>query len=198
MLNKYMALFLIICSSLLSCRTAEFGFKLINVNGMVYDFVNRPISNCNVRLNEKHWVETDINGRFSIAKVPVGNYKIQIIKKGYETYTGEVHIKDGQQIIYIRTPSLQQLLDLADNALERNNPEEASTYIHRALSINTMTTELFFYAAVVEFRLGYIREAFNYLQEIKSSGVRDIYIEQFIRDIQNLEGTSSEVSRSKK
>jgi tetratricopeptide (TPR) repeat protein len=159
---------------------------------MVYDFGNRPISNCNVHLDDRHWVETDINGRFSIAKVPAGDYKIQITKKGYETYTGKVHINDKQQVVYIRTPSLQQLLDLADNALERNNPEEALAYIQRALSINNMTTELLFYAAVVEFRLGYIREAADLLQEIKSSGVRDIYIERFLQDIQNFEGVKNE------
>jgi tetratricopeptide (TPR) repeat protein len=180
-------LFLIISSLFLSCKTAEFGFKVIDINGMVYDFGSRPIASCNVYIDNRYYAETDINGRFSMAKVPEGSYKIQVSKKGYETYTGDIRINDRKQVLYMRTPSLQQLLDMVDSSLEQNQMDEALSFINRALSIGEVTTELLFYAAVVQFRLGDIQKAGEYLQRIKSRGSHDVYLEKFLQDIQNLE-----------
>ena len=36
----------------ISCKTAEFGFKTTDVNGMVYDFSNRPVAYCEISLGE--------------------------------------------------------------------------------------------------------------------------------------------------
>jgi hypothetical protein len=171
---------------LFSCKTTEFGYTVLTVNGMIYDFSNKPIPNCTIQLGEKHQAVSDINGRFFIPKIPVGDYTIAVTKEGYETYHGTIIVGDDQQIVYLRIPSSIQLLELADEALTKKRIREAVVFVDRAISIGERTTELLFYAAVVSFRQQKYREAKAFLIEAKQQGANDIYIDSFIQDLNQL------------
>jgi thioredoxin-like negative regulator of GroEL len=164
----------------LSCKTAEFGFKVIDVNGMIYDFSNRPVPACSIALGSKYKSTTDINGRFTLSKIPVGNYTITGQKKGFEPYVDELSIKDKGQIIYIRIPSQIQLLDLADQALTKNDLEAAREMAERAYQIDNNNIETLFYCATVQFRLNAFDTAAAFLEAAKNLGSKDIYIDQFL------------------
>jgi tetratricopeptide (TPR) repeat protein len=165
------------------CKTAEFGHKIVDVNGMVYDFSNRPISNYMVSLGERYTAITDINGRFVMSRTPVGIYQISGEKDGYESYEGSVNISGRGQIVYIRVPSQGQLLELTDEALERNEIDRAETYVERAYRVGPESTELLFYYATVKFRQKRYDEAITFLWKARENGSKDEYLEKFLYDL---------------
>jgi tetratricopeptide (TPR) repeat protein len=170
-----------------SCKTAEFGFKVIDINGMVYDFSNRPVPNYEVALGRKYKSSTDINGRFTLSRVPIGNYTITGHKSGFEDYSDEVIIKEKGQIIYIRIPSQNQLLNMIDEALTGNNFILAEEMAERAYQIDNNNIEMLFYCAAAAFRQHNYRKAFSYLEAAKNLGSKDLYIEKFLTVLKELQ-----------
>jgi tetratricopeptide (TPR) repeat protein len=169
-----------------SCKTAEFGYKVIDINGMIYDFSNRPVPNFSITLDKKHNSGTDINGRFTLAKVPAGIYTLTAEKTGYETYVEEVTIKDQGQIIYIRVPSQGELLNLVDDALSGGNFDAAEEYVNRAYLIEPNNIEMLFYYATVMFRKGEYDRAIHFLQAAQNLGSKDEYIVKFLTVLKEL------------
>ena len=183
---KIKFLFLLFAISAISCKTAEFGYQVIDVNGMVYDFSNRPVPFCEITLGAGHKSVTDINGRFTLQKVPAGTYLITGFKNGYEFHSDEINIRDAGQIVYIRMPSARQLLNLADQALTANNTELAGEMIGRALLADSRNTEALFYSAVLKFRQRDYSGAVEILDGVRNSGVRDFYVDKFFSDLKEL------------
>ena len=175
----------------LSCKTTEFGFKVIDINGMVYDFSNRPVPYCEISLGGKYKGSTDINGRFTLPKVPAGTYIITGSKNGYENYLEEVIVKDRGQIIYIRIPSQNQLLNMVDDALTANNFTVAEEMAERAFQIDNNNIETLFYNATVSFRQQQFEKAISFLEAAVNLGSKDLYIDKFLsilmelRELQN-------------
>lgn len=184
-MRKYL-LILSVAFVALSCKTAEFNFTVIDVNGMVYDFSNRPVAYCEISLGGKYKSSTDINGRFSLPKVPAGNYTLTGYKKAFEIYSGEVTVRDAGQIVYIRMPSQNQLLDLADEALAANNLTAAKEMVERAYQIDRNSTETLFYYATVKFRQREYDRAIDLLEAAKL-GSKDVYIEKFLSAVRRVQ-----------
>jgi len=186
--NFWLVLFIIPIAFLSSsCKTAEFGFKVINISGMVYDFSNRPVSNYEIVLGNWYSGSTDINGRFTLPKVPLGSYKIRGSKKGYEDYNGEVIIKDKGQIIYIRIPSQNQLLTMADEALAANNFMLAEEIAGRAYQIDKNNIEMLFYYAAILFRQNNLEGAASFLEDAVNLGSKDFYVQKFLTVIRRIQ-----------
>jgi tetratricopeptide (TPR) repeat protein len=170
-----------------SCKTAEFGFRVTDVHGMIYDFSNRPVGYCEITLGKKLKSTSDINGRFSLPKVALGNYALEINKTGFESYSEEVTIRERGQVIYIRLPSQNQLLDLVDEALVSNNIPAASELAERAYRIDPNSVETLFYLASIKFRQHDYDAAIAFLENAKSLGSKDQYIEKFILQLKELQ-----------
>jgi len=170
----------------LSCRTAEFGFDTVDINGMVYDFSNRPVFNYELVLGERYFGSTDINGRFTLLSVPLGSHKISGSKDGFENYNGEVIIKEKGQIIYIRIPSQNQLLALADEALAANNFTLAEELAERAYHIDKNNVEMLFYYAAVSFRQNNLKKAASFLEDAVNLGSKDYYVQKFLSAVKEM------------
>ena len=163
-----------------SCRTAEFGFKIIDIHGMVYDYSNRPVAHCDISLDGKYNTLTDINGRFTLVKIPVGTYTLTGLKTGFENYVDKIIIRDRGQIIYFRMPSQNQLLDLVDEALTANNFPRAGELAERAYQVDKNNIEMLFYYATVKFRQHEYHRAIYFLETARNLGSRDSFIERFL------------------
>jgi tetratricopeptide (TPR) repeat protein len=173
-----------------ACGTVGFSYKTLDINGMVYDFSNRPVANCEIMLdkekvNPKEKVKpykssTDINGRFTLLKVPLGTYTLTAQKKGFEDYVDEVMVIKRGDIIYFRMPSQNQLLELVDGALTLNDVELAAQLVERAYQIDKNNIEMLFYYATVKFKQQDYVNAINFLETAKSLGSRDVYIDKFL------------------
>ena len=87
--------------TVISCKTAELGFKVVDINGMIYDFGNRPVAFCEVSLGRRFKSTSDINGRFTFSRVPYGKYILTGHKNGFESYSEEVTVKQKGQIVYM-------------------------------------------------------------------------------------------------
>jgi tetratricopeptide (TPR) repeat protein len=185
-MKKLILFYLIVSSGLCSCKTTEFLYQVISVNGMVYDFNNRPVSNYKISLGDKYVSLTDINGRFMLPQIPVGSYQLNGEKEGYEIYQGDVEINHQEQIIYLRIPSFEQLLELADDALGKNRINEAAAYLDRAQSIGLETVEYYFYGAVIKYRQDDILGAIETLEKAVKSGSADMYITIFLNDLREI------------
>ena len=181
-----MLILLIIAFITISCKTSEFGFKVINIHGMVYDFSNRPIANCEISLGGKHKTVTDINGRFTLPKVPIGTYTLTGNKMGFEGFVDEVTVRDQGQIIYFRMPSQNQLLELLSDALSVNNFILAEELAKRAYLIDSTNIEMLFYYATVKFRQKEYLNAINFLETAKNLGSRDVFVEKFLAILKEL------------
>jgi tetratricopeptide (TPR) repeat protein len=180
---KYHILLIVMFIFLAGCKTAEFGYKVVDVNGMIYDFSNRPVSAYTVSLGKNRNAVTDINGRFTIARMPVGTYQIVGGKDGYEPYQGSLDITGRGQIVYIRVPSQGQLLELTDEALGKNQMDLAETYLQRAYLAGPESTELLFYYATIRFRQKRYDEAIAYLEKARENGSRDEYLDIFLTEL---------------
>jgi hypothetical protein len=181
MKKVWRCLFLAVC--LCGCKSSPYGKVAVGLNGMVYDFENRPLAQYVVALGGRAPAATDINGRFFFPNVKPGVYKLAGRKEGYESYEGDIVVSDRRQIVYFRVPNRAQLVDLADGALSRNRIGEAEAYMRRAENIGEPTAEVLFYAAVVSFRQGRYREAAEKLRLAASRGGQDPYVKQFLDDL---------------
>ena len=176
-----LTVFMIAALSAVSCKTAEFGYRIFDINGMIYDFSNRPVAYCEITLGGKGLNGTsDINGRFSIPGVPVGNYSLTVQKDGYEKYSEVFFIKQRGQIIYVRLPSQNQLLDLVDEALTANNFILAEEMAERAYRIDPNNIEALFYFAAVKYRRRDYDGALTFLEAACELGSKDPYIDKFM------------------
>ena len=177
---------LLICVSILSivsCKTAEFGFKTVDISGMIYDFSNRPVQFFDISLGNKYKSSTDINGRFIFHGIPVGNYTIIGSKRGYEIYIDNILVDDNRQIIYIRIPSQKQLLELADEALTANDFTAAEKILERTYQIDHNNFEMLLYFAAVKYRQNDYKKAIFFLEKARQLGSKDIYIEKFLNTL---------------
>jgi len=178
---------------LASCKTAELGFKVINVSGMIYDFSNRPVQDCEVSLGRWHKTTTDINGRFTLPKIGYGTYTVTGKKNGFETYSEKLVIKDPGQIIYIRIPSQNQLLNLVDEALTVGNFALAEETAERAYQIDKNNIEMLFYYATVKFRQREYDNAVYFLEAAKNLGSKDLYIDKFLTQLKSFGNFTEQV-----
>jgi len=183
---------LLAAMTVVSCRTAELGFKVFDISGMIYDFSNRPIAHCEVSLSRNLKSSTDINGRFTLHKVPPGKYILTGIKKGFEYYSEEVTIKDAGQIIYVRMPSQYQLLNLVDESLSANDFTSAEEFAGRAYQIDKSNLEMLFYYATVKFRQNELVKAIDFLKEAGSLGSKDIYVEKFLNALKEMQNADEQ------
>lgn len=175
-----------------SCKTAEFGVTCIDINGMVYDFENRPVPGYEISVGPKLKSVSDITGRFTIQKVPAGTYEVLGRRELYESYRGTLELTDKKQIVHIRVPSATQLLDLADKELTENRLDSAERLIDRANGTGIHTTESVFYTAVLKFRKHDTDGAILLLEELIASGVDDVYAVQFLAVLKKTKAVSNE------
>ena len=185
-MKKINLIILISIISMLSCKTAEFGYSKFEISGMIYDFSNRPVPFCNISLDNKYNSSTDINGRFIFSGISGDKYTIIAGKKGYEIYIDEIILNDNRQIIYIRIPSQKQLLYLADEALTANDLFSAEKFLDRAYQIDRNNIEMLLYSAAVKYRQNKFEKAIFFLKYAQKLGSKDVYINKFLNILKEL------------
>jgi len=166
-----------------ACATTNFGAGVSGLNGMVYDFENRPVANYAVTLDGGAEARTDINGRFLLPRAVVGVRELSGSGDGFESFHGTITVTGQGQIVYLRVPSTAQLLDRAEEALTRNRLADAEDYALRAYAVGEFSPELYFTLAVTALRKGAPREAAAWLREALAGGFTDEYLERFYREL---------------
>ncbi|HOY48528.1 MAG TPA: TonB-dependent receptor [Flavobacteriales bacterium] len=105
MLNRYfLAFFFSIVGTLLLAQTAT-------IRGVVYNKKNgEPVIFTNVHLDGTQFVaQTDVNGFYTITKVPAGSYTLVFSSIGFEKTSVNVNVKAGQiltQNLYVQSKAV--------------------------------------------------------------------------------------------
>jgi hypothetical protein len=170
-----------------SCKTAEFGMRKFDLNGMVYDFENRPVSGYEVSIDGKKAV-TDVTGRFSFAGMTTGMHALKGAKGGFESFSGDIDARDAESIAYIRIASERQLLDLACAALDDGDAPKASGLVARAEGTGHASSDCRFLRAIVLFRMGDADGARSTLDALIADGCEDPYVGRMRDDLDGRTG----------
>ena len=168
------------------CKTTSLIYG-VNINGMVYDFDNRPVAGYHLKLNNDLEVVTDITGRFTFEKVKLGEYLLTGESRQYEPYEGKIVIYSQDQVIYLRIPSFLQLINLTDKALEGNNLQEAEGFLKRASAMNSEDIDVMIYEAVLAYRYYNIEQAMRKIEQVKVNGYRNEWLDRFYDELRKIQ-----------
>lgn len=184
----YFALVIIFLIGSAGCKTTSLTAG-IDIHGMIYDFENRPVSGYVLMLNNDLRVVTDVTGRFTFEKVKIGTYSLTGQGGLYESCCETVDVYARGQIIYLRIPSLYQLLNLADSSLENHKIAEAETYLNRARTIEGENIDIDIYSSIVEFRKNNIERAISEIEKVKAKGFRADWIDSYHYELEKIQNT---------
>lgn len=113
---------IILCTS---CSSMKGTHNSGRIQGMVYDYENKPIPNYAIQLNASKPIYTDINGRFSFNAKK--NINCTLNGNGTEHCSIKHTFKftDTQNIVYFKIPSLDYMYLKIDSEISNKNIEEA-------------------------------------------------------------------------
>ena len=171
------------------CKTTSMLYG-VNINGMVYDFDNRPVAGYHLKLNSALEVVTDITGRFTFEKVKLGEYVLKGQSNAFEPYEGQVTIYDQNQVLYLRVPSFSQLINRTDKALEEDNLQEAEAFLTRAVAMNSEHIDSLLYGAILAYRKNNIGQALELLGKVQQKGYTAEWVMAFYDELQRIDRTS--------
>ena len=124
-MRKIFALFIVIVSFSGCASTLRTDGSKGLMQGMFYDYDNRPVCGYELVLDEKIHVFTDINGRFEF---PATEYKTHALKgqgNGYDSIDRTYDFSSRSQILYLRIPSIENLYCQLDTQLMNGQNDEA-------------------------------------------------------------------------
>jgi len=184
MVKKTFGIFLAI-TLLISCQTGKPIKRLSNegmMYAMIYDYENTPVSGVTVFINNKKIVDSDIQGRFILDKFKNGEYSVKLTKKGYETLE-EIFQYDPMQVLYFKIINAQQLLVLAETALDNAEYTVAENYLDRAILLEPNRPDILFLKSVACYLQEKNEEAAVILEKMIISGNNAPPISQLLEKI---------------
>jgi len=184
MKNKILVCFLLVLTLFASCKTGK-QIKLTDkgfMYAMIYDFDNTPVSGVTVYINGVKNVDSDIQGRFILDMVKKGEYRIKLVKKGYETLEERFYF-DPLQVLYFKIINTSQLVALAETALDRAEFTIAENYINRALLLEPNRSDILFLKSIVYYSQAKYDEAEEILEKLLKSGNNEPSISRLLEII---------------
>jgi tetratricopeptide (TPR) repeat protein len=152
------------CTSYLNTNLEEFASA--DLLGMIYDNNNQACPG--VRITVDGWTGpvSDVNGRFTLVNLSRGKHALSVKKEGYEEAVFQIEFLNRTQIIYLKVYSFEQILDLAERALQDRKLGAAEEYLERARKINESDSLLLYLQAVIELKRDQVQEALATLLSI--------------------------------
>lgn len=158
--------------------------EIRNINGMIYNYENEPVSGAYVYLDDKQVGSSDMYGRFYIDNfIPNNNINIKISKSGYETSTINVSLQNSTQLIYVKIYSNNELLNEAEDLIKNQNYEHSLGFISRYEISNGASISSEYLKAIVNYKKKNFEGAYNILENLLAKGSEDPYIYLFIADV---------------
>jgi len=188
MIKKLFGIFWVI-TLLISCQTGKPIKRLSNegmMYAMIYDYENVPVSGVAVYINEKKIVDSDIQGRFILDAMKKGEYRVKLTKKGYETLE-ESFQYDPMQVLYFKIINAQQLLVLAEAALDNAEYAVVENYLNRALLLEPNRPDILFLKSIACHLQSKNAEAAAILEKMIVSGNNDPSISQLLEKIRQIQ-----------
>ena len=185
-MSLFLGVTVIVLVGLAACQSEGEALKHFTkapINGMVYDFDNRPCPNVTVRLNDKFVIRTDINGRFTFLGMPPGLYNLQLDKQGYESLKLDFDFHSRSQVLYAKMISLQSLIRTVEQATAEKKWGEAESLLTRAVAIDPDDPTVLYLKATLALYRGKVEDAAEILKGILERGHSDTTILLSLADI---------------
>ncbi len=152
------------------------------LNGMIYDFEGLPVQGATIEVDGKT-TASDVNGRFALAGLPMGQHRLVSKRDGYETIETEIDYSDVTQVVYIKMISADQLLARAEKALDRKDWRDAEEMLRRNEAVRGANPAAGYLRAVFDFRRGDCRAAADRLEGLLAGGSKDPFVQLFLADL---------------
>ncbi|MDR2965497.1 MAG: tetratricopeptide repeat protein [Treponema sp.] len=171
-IKQFFGVFLVL-SLLISCHSSV---KKLSDEGymyaMIYDYDSLPVTSVTVYLNGIRITDSDIQGRFVLEDMKKGRYSIKLVKRGYETFE-DVFEYLSMEVLYFKIINANQLLALAELAMDNNEFANAENFLNRALALEPNRPDILFLAGVANNMQGKTAEAIILLERIIRLGNAD-------------------------
>lgn len=161
-------LIIILCLSLFSCASINrIGEKKGILQGMVYDYENRPIAGYIISIKNYGKTTTDINGRFMLDGIKYGTVEICGEGQNYSLYTDNFDFSDKTQILYLKIPSYEWLYTSIDTHIEKEEFSMAEKILSEFPAEEQKKSRYLFYKAIFDFRTTRGTEKSTILENLK-------------------------------
>jgi tetratricopeptide (TPR) repeat protein len=151
---------------------------------MVYDWENTPVSSVTVYIDNKKYIESDIQGRFVMEFKNPKDYTIKLSKKGYEDIEQVIQY-DPMNVLYFKMVNVSQLVSLAENALDEKMYVEALSYLDRAIALEPSRPDAWYLKSITLYLQKKNEEAKEVLEYLMGNGINDAYITDLLRILQD-------------
>ena len=158
-------------------------FDQAPLNGMVYDYRSRPVTQAVVSLDEERTIQTDINGRFVFPGTPPGDHMLGFEKEGYEYVAVAFSFQSKTQVLYVKMISLATLLDQAETAVSEKRWADARFLLDRAAAIDGDNPAVRYIEALLALYRGEAERAAAILEEILEDGGVDAVVLLSLADL---------------
>lgn len=135
------------------------------LQGMLYDYDNRPVCGYTISIDKKTKTFTDINGRFVFNDVPFGNHMITGEGNNHIPYQDSFDFNDKTQVLYIRVSSNDWLYSWIDSQIEKCAFSEVEKSLTLFSPDQKQTRKYFLYSAIYNFRTSKESESPDYLEK---------------------------------
>lgn len=170
---------------LISCSSVK-GAKRVSgeavMYGMVYNNENTPVSNAEVIVDGKSVAITDVQGRFILFSKQRKEFTIALVKPGYETIEGNFRFEPSD-VIHMVMINADQLVKLAEFAMDEGRYREVIAFCDRALALNLERIDAYYIKALCWIRLREYDCARHILRDLqKQFGERE-YIRRVLEEL---------------
>lgn len=155
-MNNYFSIRLLLLISLfliISCASVKRPDGTNGIlQGMIYDYENKPVCGFHVSIDGKQKTVTDINGRFTIPDVLFGTHAIEGNGTEYSPWSENIDFNDKTQVLYIRVPSTLWLFAKLDGDLTESDFKEAKKTLSQFSASETQSPRYTLYSNIFLFR----------------------------------------------
>jgi tetratricopeptide (TPR) repeat protein len=169
------------CASYLNTQLEEFTTS--DLLGMIYDNHNQACPGVRVSVDGFTGPLSDVNGRFTLPNVSRGAHKLSAKKEGYEECSFDIEFLNRTQIVYLKVFSFEQILELAENAIEDRKLGQAEEHLNRAKGINESDPLLLYLRAVIALKRDQVKDALSIFLSIIEQNTAEPHVYLAIADI---------------
>ncbi len=151
--------------------------------GMVYDADSQPCVGARITVDGRPGPTTDINGRFGLASLPLGRHRLEVAKEDFEPVSTVFDFVDRKQVLYLKVVSHDQLLRLAEQALQEGKLQDAGDLLRRAEAIRPDDPVGLYLRAIGLVEAGRFGDAVGALEGLLSRGYREAAVYLTLADL---------------
>lgn len=186
-------LWLFLAILVLSCKSSdsmmlrdsrETAFPLM---AKVFNGNNRACAGVLIELSDSNGplysARSDITGKVIFPKIPFGSYQVRMSLSGSETVEFSFDFMRADQALYGRIYSFEQILQMADQALQEGKWDQTESFINRAEVLEVDPSRVLWYRAILFWKQSRNEEALAILQEVLAMTDAPVETHLFMADI---------------